>query len=249
MSSLASLTVAMMAAAMTRVEAKRSRWRSSASLVFALFISPMQNQCRRIKGESHPQAPLGKIGEALRRWHRPFERQRNIGYENMSANARKFGLRLGLIVAFLVAFEAFIVLRWTFFNGREPSLLHDVQTGLELLICIWAATKVGEWFERREARNNEIADKVRKMDARLAGMDIRVADKDADMDTRITDKLRNMDTRIEALYKWGGLRLPGYDQQDNDDWESDLDAETEAEIAKYRESGHTIPRYSLEPVS
>lgn len=28
----------------TRVEAKRSRWRSSASLAFALFISPMPNR-------------------------------------------------------------------------------------------------------------------------------------------------------------------------------------------------------------
>lgn len=41
MSSLASRTAAMIAAAMTSVEAKRSRWRSSASRAFARFISPI----------------------------------------------------------------------------------------------------------------------------------------------------------------------------------------------------------------
>ena len=155
----------------------------------------------------------------------------------MSKNLRKLGRSLGLVIAFLVAFEGFVFLRWTFFNGREPSLLHDMQTGLGILICLWAVTKIGGWFERREARDNEIADKVRTIHARFA-----------DADTNIADRIRNMDTRIEALYKWGPLRFSGDDEPDDDDWESDLDDDSKAKLAEYREgtnSEDSTSRYSL----
>lgn len=154
----------------------------------------------------------------------------------MSKNPRKLGCNVAIIVAFLVVFEGFIFLRWTFFSGREPSLLHDLQTGLGILICLWAATKIGGWFERREARDNEIADKVRDIHARFA-----------DMNTGIADKVRDMDTRIEALYKWGVLRS-AVDDEDNDDSEWELDNETKAEIAACRESiknGDTTSRHNL----
>lgn len=96
--------------------------------------------------------------------------------------------------------------RWTFFSGREPSLLHDVQTGLGILICLWAAAKIGGWLEQREAGHKEI----------LA-------------------KIRNIDTRIEALYKWGEVDSVEYKEDDNDDWEWELDDAIKAKISWYRE--------------
>jgi TPR repeat protein len=123
----------------------------------------------------------------------------------MDKNLRKLGWRVGIVVAFLVAFEAFIFLRWIFFSGREPSPLHDVETGLGILICLWIVTKIGGWFEQREARDKEI----------LA-------------------KIRNIDTRIEALYKWGEVDSVECKEDDNDDWEWELSDGTKAEIAYYR---------------
>jgi hypothetical protein len=67
----------------------------------------------------------------------------------MSKNLRKLGRGLGLVIAFLVAFEGFVFLRRIFFSGPEPSL-HDLQTGLGILIAIWAVSKLAGWFERRE---------------------------------------------------------------------------------------------------
>jgi hypothetical protein len=120
----------------------------------------------------------------------------------MSKNLEKLGRSLGLVIAFLVVFEGFVFLRWTFFSGPEPSL-HDLQTGLGILIAIWAVSKLAGWFERREARDKEVAARIRAIDA-----------------------------RVEGLYKWGALCHSGDDGKDNDDWEWELDDETKAEIAE-----------------
>jgi tetratricopeptide (TPR) repeat protein len=136
----------------------------------------------------------------------------------MSKNLRKLGRSLGLVIAFLVAFEGFVFLRWIFFSGPEPSL-HDLQTGLGILIVIWAISKLAGWLERRDARDKEIAARVRAMDA-----------------------------RIEALYKWGGVCFSGDDEKDNDDWEWELDDATKAEIAECREGmkrGDTTSHHNL----
>jgi hypothetical protein len=132
----------------------------------------------------------------------------------MSKNLRK----LGLVVAFLVAFEGFVFIRWTFFSGTEPSL-RDLQTGLGILLAIWVVTKVAAWLEQREARDKEIATRVRDMDA-----------------------------RIETLYKWGGLPFSGDGEKDSNDWEWELDNATKAQIAECREAierGDTSYRYNL----
>lgn len=136
----------------------------------------------------------------------------------MSKNLRKLGRSLGLVIAFLVAFEGFVFLRWIFFSGPEPSL-HDLQTGLGILIVIWAISKLAGWLERRDVRDKEIAARIRAMDA-----------------------------RIEALYKWGGVCFSGDDQKDNDDWEWELDDATKAEITECREGmkrGDTTSRHNL----
>jgi tetratricopeptide (TPR) repeat protein len=132
----------------------------------------------------------------------------------MNRGLRKFVL----IVAFLVAFEGFVFLRWTFFNGPKPSL-HDWQTGLGILIALWAASKIAGWFEQREARDKEIAARI-----------------------------RDIDVRVEALYKWGGLCSSEHDGEENDDWEWELDDETKAEITEYRKGireGDRTSRHNL----
>ena len=123
----------------------------------------------------------------------------------MSKNLRKLGRSLGLVIAFLIAFEGFVFLRWTFFSGREPSLLHDVQTGLGILICLWAVTKIGGWFEQREARDNETAARI-----------------------------RDIDTRVEALYKWGSLYSVDDGGNEDSHLEDELDDTTKAKIATYK---------------
>jgi TPR repeat protein len=136
----------------------------------------------------------------------------------MSKNLQKLGRSLGLVIAFLVVFEGFVFLRWTFFSGPEPSL-HDLHTGLGILIAIWAVSKLAGWFERREARDKEVAARIRAIDA-----------------------------RVEGLYKWGALCHSGDDGKDNDDWEWESDHETKAEIAECREGikrGDTTSRHNL----
>lgn len=136
----------------------------------------------------------------------------------MSKNLHKLGRSLGLVIAFLVVFEGIVFLHWIFFSGPEPSL-RDLQTGLGILIAIWVASKLAGWFERREARDKEIAARIRAIDA-----------------------------RIEALYKWGGLCVSCDEEKDNDDWEWELDNKTKAEIAENREGmkhGDTTSRHNL----
>ena len=124
----------------------------------------------------------------------------------MSKNLRKLGRSAGIVVAFFVVFEGFVFLRWTFFRGPEPSL-RDLDTGLGILICLWAVTKIGGWFERREARDKEIAARI-----------------------------RDIDSRLEALYKWGNIPLDDKEEVHErlleDD--EDLDEGTRANIAKYK---------------
>jgi tetratricopeptide (TPR) repeat protein len=130
----------------------------------------------------------------------------------------KFLRKVGLVVAFLVIFEGFIFVRWMFFSGSEPSL-HDLDTGLGILAAIWLMTKVGAWFDQREAHHKEIVMRIRDMDA-----------------------------HIETLYKWGGLQFSGDAEKDSDDWEWELDGATKAKITECREAierGDTSYRYNL----
>lgn len=136
----------------------------------------------------------------------------------MSQNLRKLGYNLALIVAFMVVFEGVAIVRWMFFNGHAPSL-HDLETGLGILILIWAATKIGGWFERREARDKEVAARI-----------------------------RDIDTRVEALYRWGSVSSSSDGETDNDDWEWELEDESKAAIAECREGmrrGDTTSRSNL----
>jgi hypothetical protein len=133
----------------------------------------------------------------------------------MNKNLRK----LGLVAALLFVFEGFVFIRWTFFGGSEPSPLRDLETGLGILAALWLMTKVGAWFDQREAHHKEIVTKIRDMDA-----------------------------RIETLYKWGALPFSGDDEKDSDEWEWELDGATKAKIAECREAikrGDTSSRYSL----
>ena len=137
---------------------------------------------------------------------------------NMSRGLRKLGCGVGIVVAFLVAFEGFIFFRWILFSGPEPSL-HDLDTGLEILIALWAVNKIGGWFEQREIRDKEIADKI-----------------------------RDIDTRIEAIYKWGNLYTLDDGGEDDALAEQEIDDETGAKITEYRESiekGGSDLRYDL----
>lgn len=136
----------------------------------------------------------------------------------MSRGISKNGCGLILAAIVMAAFEGFVFLRWIFFGGSAPSL-RDLQAGLGLLAALWVGSMIANWLERREARDREIAARIRATDA-----------------------------RIEALYKWGRLRFSGDDEKDNDDWEWELDDETKAEIAECREGikrGDTTSHHNL----
>lgn len=133
----------------------------------------------------------------------------------MSERRRAVRYRVALAVLFLVAYEAFMVVRWLFFSGPEPSL-HDLGDGLLFFFLIWGgiviADKVGGWLKQQEASENEIITGLR---------DIRL-------------RLREIETRVETLCNWGNLSSLYEAEDEGYQLEEELDETTVSEIAEYK---------------
>ena len=90
MSSLARRTAQMMAAAITSVEAKRSRWNCPCSLAMALFISPMPHSL----GEDEAKVFHREHGNQSRRRMRVVSSCRNTGRDSRCRDELRYASRL-----------------------------------------------------------------------------------------------------------------------------------------------------------
>lgn len=156
----------------------------------------------------------------------------------MKDGLTKAGCTIIASLIVVAAIEGIDFVRWLVFGGSKP-LLFDWKMWLWILAALWIMPKIGDWFERREKRFQDMADRVQDIGAKVQDVNTRVEE--------ITAIVRNIETRLEALY-WERT-LTTDDDADSDAQEHEgLDDETKAKITEYTKSiedGDVSLRYHL----
>ncbi|MGA3264929.1 MAG: tetratricopeptide repeat protein [Terracidiphilus sp.] len=157
----------------------------------------------------------------------------------MKNGLTKVGCSIIASLTILAIIEGIDFVRWLVFDGSKP-LFFDWKAGLCILAALWIMPKIGDWFERREKRFQDMADRVQDTAAKVQ-----------DVVTRVEEMaviVRDIDTRLEAFYKWGSPLTTGDDVESDAQEYEGLDDETKTKITEYTksiENGDVSLRYNL----
>ena len=157
----------------------------------------------------------------------------------MKNGLTKAGCSIIASLTILAVIEGVDFVRWLVFGGYKP-LFFDWKAGLCILAALWIMPKIGEWFERREKRFQDMGDRVQDTAAKVQDVVTRVEEMAA--------IVRDIDTRMEAFYKWGSPLATGDDAESDAQEYEGLDEETKAQITEYTksiENGEVSLRYNL----